>query len=335
MKKLCYFSIVIPVYNVEKYLKRCIDSIVTQEFKDYEVLLLNDQSSDNSLEMCVDYTNRYSNIKIYDLEHCGASEARNQGIENARGKYILFVDADDYLQGEMLLNLYNDICDQEPDVCYMGRHYVETDSQKRLNCIIKKEQLLENKSVSREQFFEKIVESKSGIPGSMWLIVVQRSFLGQKEIKLNSDYIWSEDSDFCYNVMDNATKIVISDCAGYVWCVDNAGSVSKGNSIKKISSRMEVYKKWYFHFKNSDMYEENVKKYVSDYLLKNYCSCLVNYTFLSNKKDRIKVRCMFEKDGIWDQAKFEQYELFYKYGLELGRIAYKYKSYLEKIKSKF
>lgn len=335
MTELCYFSIIVPVYNAEDYLDRCVESILGQTFQDYELILLNDQSSDNSLALCMGYSSKYTNIHTYDLKHCGASQARNHGIEKAKGKYIIFVDADDYIQEELLLRVYNDVSRQKPDVCYLGRHYVEVNNQKREHRLIKTDHILNSVSVSPNIYLQKIVEYSESIPGSMWLIVANREFLIEKEIRLNSDYVWSEDSDFCYNIMINADKISVSDYAGYVWCVDNAGSVSKGNDIDKIVSRMEVYKKWYFYFKNVDIYEEKVKNYVGDYLLKNYCSCLVNYAFLKNVKDRTKVKDMFVKDGIWKQTKFEQFELFYKYGLEVGRIIYKYKSYLEKIKNKF
>lgn len=326
---MCYFSIIIPVYNAEKYISRCVDSILEQKYKDYEVLLLDDQSDDGSVALCMNYSNKYINIHTHKLIHCGASQARNYGIERAKGKYIVFVDADDYLQEEMLLKIYSDICEQEPDVCYMGKHYVNLDSKKEINSIIRKEKLFDGNSVTQEKFWDRIVASKSGIPGSMWLVVVNREFLVRKEIKINPKYIWSEDSDFSYKIITNATKISICDYPGYVWCIDNVNSVSKHANAKKIISRMEVYRKWYYYF-DSNFIDETIKDYVCKYILKNYSSCLVNYSFLKEKEKGI-IKKVFDTDGLWKKYQYEEYAIFYKYGLFVGSIIYKYVNYLKRL----
>lgn len=92
------YSVIIPVYNAEKTLNRCVDSILNQKFKDYEIILVNDGSADKSLELCRAYSDKYSNIVTVDKINGGASSARNAGLEIAQGEYILFVDSDDYVQ---------------------------------------------------------------------------------------------------------------------------------------------------------------------------------------------------------------------------------------------
>lgn len=91
------FSIIVPVYNVEEFLHCCIRSILAQTFKDFELILINDGSTDNSLEICQWYSKRFSNIKLFDRKNFGVSATRNFGISKSSGDYILFVDSDDYL----------------------------------------------------------------------------------------------------------------------------------------------------------------------------------------------------------------------------------------------
>lgn len=91
-------SIIIPIYNSESTLKKCIDSILAQDFTDYELILISDGSSDNSNDIAMKYSNLFSQISFYDLTHRGVSAIRNFGIEQAKGNYITFVDADDYLE---------------------------------------------------------------------------------------------------------------------------------------------------------------------------------------------------------------------------------------------
>jgi glycosyltransferase involved in cell wall biosynthesis len=90
-------SIIIPIYNAEKYLSTCIESILSQGFEDFELLLINDGSKDNCLSICNDYAQRDSRIKVFDKPNGGVSSARNLGLDNATGEYVMFVDADDRL----------------------------------------------------------------------------------------------------------------------------------------------------------------------------------------------------------------------------------------------
>ena len=93
-------SVVIPVYNVEKYLEQCLDSVIAQSFEDIEVICVNDGSTDSSLEILKRYANNDSRIKIISQKNKGAGAARNVGIENAAGEYVYFMDSDDYLNAD-------------------------------------------------------------------------------------------------------------------------------------------------------------------------------------------------------------------------------------------
>ncbi len=116
-----FFSVIVPVYNVEKYLNRCVDSLLGQEFDDFEILLINDGSTDRSAEIAKSYTN-YKTIKFVDKkENSGLSNTRNFGMRMARGKYIAFVDSDDYVETWYLRKLNNIIVEHAyPDIVYTG-----------------------------------------------------------------------------------------------------------------------------------------------------------------------------------------------------------------------
>ena len=95
-------TVVIPVYNVEKYLKKCVDSVITQNFNDFEIILVDDGSTDNSGVLCDDYASKYEFISVIHQENKGLGGARNTGIEAANGEYILFLDSDDFLAPDCL-----------------------------------------------------------------------------------------------------------------------------------------------------------------------------------------------------------------------------------------
>nr|WP_302419305.1 glycosyltransferase [uncultured Romboutsia sp.] len=99
-------SVIVPVYNVDNYLRKCIDSLIVQTLKDIEIILVNDGSTDESIDICEEYKLKDNRIKVIHKENGGLSDARNKGIDIAKGKYISFVDSDDWINPQMLEKLY-------------------------------------------------------------------------------------------------------------------------------------------------------------------------------------------------------------------------------------
>lgn len=100
-------SVIVPVYNVEKYLNRCVDSILNQTFEDFELILVNDGSPDNCGNICDEYAQKDNRVKVIHKKNGGVSSARNAGIDTAQGEYIMFVDSDDWINENMLNDMYN------------------------------------------------------------------------------------------------------------------------------------------------------------------------------------------------------------------------------------
>ena len=109
-------SIIVPVYNVEKYINRCLDSLVNQTLKEIEIIVVNDESPDNSEEIIIEYQKKYNNIKYYKKTNGGLSDARNYGIKYASGEYIGFVDSDDYVDLSMFEKLYEKAFKENLDI---------------------------------------------------------------------------------------------------------------------------------------------------------------------------------------------------------------------------
>ena len=113
------FSIIVPIYNVERYLEQCIESVLAQDYQNYELILVDDGSPDNSIDICVKYAKQYPNIVFIRKINGGLSDARNAGIKLARGKYLMFLDSDDYWEGTSILSdLQKIITENNPDVIF-------------------------------------------------------------------------------------------------------------------------------------------------------------------------------------------------------------------------
>ena len=109
-------SVIVPVYNVESYLEKCLDSLVNQTLKDIEIIVVNDGSPDNSQEIIDNYAKKYKQIKAYVKENGGLSDARNYGIKKATGEYIIFIDSDDYVKENMLEIMYQKALNDNLDI---------------------------------------------------------------------------------------------------------------------------------------------------------------------------------------------------------------------------
>lgn len=164
------FSIIVPIYNVESYLRICIDSILLQKYQCFELLLIDDGSTDTSSEICRDYSEKYSNIKYVKKENGGVSSSRNVGLSLAKGQYIIFADSDDVLFPDALAIYYKAIIDYNPDVIKGG--YIKEYWNGKKECFIaKKLSVIYNHS-------EMIHETRSnGYEGFVWNTVYKRSLL--------------------------------------------------------------------------------------------------------------------------------------------------------------
>ena len=131
MTGLIDISVIIPVYNVEKYLSRCLESVLTQTNINIEVIAINDGSSDNSPEILTNFAKKYSSLKLFNQTNQGVSMARKKGIDNARGEYILFLDADDFLEPESLNILYKKAVETNADMVLMDYYTFDPDHQKK------------------------------------------------------------------------------------------------------------------------------------------------------------------------------------------------------------
>lgn len=123
-------TIVVPIYNVEKYLERCIDSILSQTYKNIEVILVNDGSTDNSLQLCNKYKSIDNRVIIIDKLNGGLSDARNAGIKKACGEYISFIDSDDFILPTMIEKMTMQIIKDQADICICDMEYLYDDGTK-------------------------------------------------------------------------------------------------------------------------------------------------------------------------------------------------------------
>lgn len=253
-------SVIIPMYNVEQYLETCLESILEQSYTDLEVILIDDESSDNTLDIAKLYQEIDKRIKLICLKHGGQARARNEGICIAEGEYITFIDADDYWGKDHLKNLISSL--QGCEMCIANRHINFTKKSKRM-C-----QLFEYKAehnYSEEEAKILVTGMQNNLPGATWLNTYNRNFLKRNNLCFDSQYSCAEDMDFFFSALMKAKNIKFCGGAEYYYRIDNEKSTINNMNAEKLLSRARICKKWYDICKVKIEYKvaENVVKRMS------------------------------------------------------------------------
>ena len=192
-------SVIVPVYNVEKYLERCIRSILKQTYKNNEIILVDDGSKDKSGIICDKYMKIYKNIKVFHKENGGVSSARNIGLKNSSGKYILFVDSDDYLEENMIENMIENLKTQKAQVVQCEYNEVDEDGKIIKSIHNSKLKAVENSYDIVQEFLER------NITISLWNKIFSKSVL--ENIYFDEEIHHYEDKLFILRVLLQCNKI--------------------------------------------------------------------------------------------------------------------------------
>lgn len=211
-------SIIVPVYNVEKYLSECLDSLINQTYKNIEIICINDGSTDESGKICDEYSKKYKNIFVVHKKNEGLGFARNTGMNHVKGDYVLFVDSDDYIDKDMVEKLFNSISKNKVDICRCGYKKVDNQHNILFKDVLENE-LFKGKEVKTKMLPRLIGSSpkiKDTIDMSVTRVLYNFSIIKQHHIKFPSEREFiSEDMVFNIDYTQYANGACIIDYCGY------------------------------------------------------------------------------------------------------------------------
>ena len=223
-------SIIVPVYKVEKYLNRCIDSILTQTFTEWEMILVDDGSPDRSGEICDEYALRDSRIKVLHKQNGGPSSARNLGIEHAQGKYIWFVDSDDWIEHGALHRIFNVMDNSNADVCFFCLNPI---SNSEVQIPFDFKSIVGNNVdgihyVGKQQCAKAFVEIEmSGGMGWTWNKWFKKSIIDENHIRFDTRFAIQEDHLFTLSYLLHINHVIITKYAPYNYVIAEGSLVSR------------------------------------------------------------------------------------------------------------
>ena len=238
---MCEISIVIPVYETEKYVEQCLASVIDAElFKECEVLVIDDGSQDAGAEIAERVAGKYNNIQVYHFDNGGLSEARNRGMELAKGKYIFFLDSDDFLKKDYLSRLYEQAEKTQSDIVFAGFSEVREDGTFIRQT--KRKVLQENREMDGPGFLN-LRMNYGDWHNQVWCALYRKAFLNKHCLKFDRQIKLYEDILFTSQILLYAEHVRMIPEYGYMYRFHQNSLVHGGVKKRDIEGGMEVLEK--------------------------------------------------------------------------------------------
>lgn len=286
-------SIIVPVYNVENFLQRSIDSIINQTYSNWELILINDGSTDFSLEICKKNQEKDSRIKVFTQKNQGVASARNKGLDYCKGEFVSFVDPDDYLDSNCLMENVKIMREYTPDLIVNGYREISANRSNKVITTEKKPSLIG--LLGMREFREKFEEFEKISPRPIWNKMYNINLIKKYKIKFPDQRV-GEDAIFNNEIYRILNSVLVNDKIYYNYDRTREGSLVKTYNEDRFYYDFNVvksYKKVFSYW--------NVNKSLEMSLTDRYIDCLMNEVVNINLPDSpysIKERNQRLKDLI-------------------------------------
>lgn len=308
-------SIIMPIYNAEKYLKKSIESVLNQSLKDFELILVNDGSIDNSLEIINIYAKNDNRIKVIDKRNEGVSIARNIGIKVAMGEYIAFIDADDYIKVNMFEEMINYIKNTNSDIAMCN--YIKDRLKDTVEVKLPwKDGTVLNNDQIKLQLIPSLISGKKRIDdqimGSVWRIVTKKNII--ENVKFNKDIKIAEDLLFCIELFSRCEKMVVVEECFYFYARYEETTLEKYRD-NFIEESMIFHNNLISILDNVNLLEKNKDRYLIT-RLSMYTTAISNCFRKDTPKELPKYKCLNEIINSFNNDKLiNEIELLNNIGL--------------------
>jgi|SRR5690625_3595267 len=240
-------SIIVPVYNKEKYLERSLNSLMNQSLEDIEIILIDDGSSDNSLELCKTFQKKDNRIKVIPQQNQGVSVARNTGIKHATGEYIGFTDPDDWVEKDMFLKMYKKSEETNSSVCISNYSQDTKDNTIKQELNVTKD-ILDSKDID-EQILSKLIGplkvGESTIMSTVWRLLIKRELIIDNNITFPKGIHRMQDLSFSIETLIYADQLCVVRDHLYHYKVhdDSASSIYDVNTFEELIKILPIVEK--------------------------------------------------------------------------------------------
>lgn len=293
-------SIIVPVYNAEKTISRCIESILQQEYDDFELLLIDDGSKDNSGAICDDYAKKDARIRVVHKENSGVSSSRNLALDMAMGKYLQFLDADDWITPNATRTFIEAAEGSNADLVISDFYRVV---EKRVS---QKGSIDEEGLLSREEFASQMMENPADFYyGVLWNKFYRRDIISNHNLRMDENISWCEDFMFNLEYIRHAQNFYVVRLPLYYYVRTKGSLASQGMSISKtVKMKLMVFEYYNSFYKDvlSDEEYEQKRLQVYRFLIDSADDGIVLPSLLPNTKKLGEERSQVDKKLIQDDG---------------------------------
>lgn len=295
-------SIIVPVYNAEKFLHKCIDSIIAASDETFEIILINDGSKDSSGQICDEYAKADGRITVIHQENAGVTPARRVGVSKSSGKYITFVDSDDWVEPQMYSTMLKAMDDNRADVviCDISR---DTSQGSFLMKNHIEPGLYEKEKLAQEFYLSMLFNFQDGWPGinpSLCNKVVKKELLEDVIFSIDETITYGEDALCTYPIMLNAERIFVINDVGFYHYSENIESVTNVYDTKLLEKCLRLFDGLRNQFSLRDFDDRDQ---VDGYTARISLECIRNELLL-NKKIPLKERIKLVREYVEDNRVF-------------------------------
>lgn len=309
-KRIPKVSIIVPIYNVEKYLERCLDSLINQTLKEIEIILIDDGSPDSCPIICDEYVKKDERIIVIHKKNAGLGMARNSGLEIAKGEYIAFVDSDDYVDYNYYEKLYNNAKENNSDFTLGGYKIIDEKLNiKSYNDIYLYKTVYIDDEIKENIFFNMLgISKKNNIGVSVWRAIYKREVLEKYKIKFVSEREYlSEDYIFHIDFVPKCKKISIVKGSYYNYCENNISSLTRKYRFDRFDVSKKLYEEVARRIKKIGCYEK-LKLAINNAFIVNVRASIKQEKFNPKieAKENIKKMCYDELTKKCINSGYEQ-----------------------------
>ena len=308
-------SIIIPVYNVEEYISKCILSLQDQDIlkEEYEIIIVNDGSPDNSREIVLGLMKTFNNIVFIEQENKGVSVARNVGINKAVGRYLLFIDPDDYIFKHSLARVLNEAEKYNTQVAFLGYQYLSEDNSVKASYLFSEQKEILHSGIEAYHI------SMKGItidPDRSWAILYERQYINENKLRFTPNIPYLEDGEFMARVLCLAKRCIFEGNPFYIRTVRPGSATNSGlfyspkaiNGFFNATNNLKTFKSTY---NLNTLQRYHINQPITKFTLLIVQACVQKgfYTKFKEIKKRLKTNHL-NKIEIKGCSTF-----YYKYGL--------------------
>lgn len=282
MQQNIYISFVVPVYNTGKYVNECIMSIINSDISSYEIIIVNDGSTDDSYEICSQIAKSSAKISLVNKTNGGLSSARNAGLKVAKGKYVWFVDSDDRINSSSMQLLFNTIKKIDVDIIFLNAiKFYPNGTTEYLGDDIRATKI--NNEANKKKTL-KYLASRPKFPGSACTKMFKKSFLDRKMLQFPNDRRLSEDLGFVAECIYRAESFYSFDDVLYEYRQNRSGSITSTISKNSLDGKYSFICDTISNHLNEKKYYDCYSKYILSFAAYEY-AILLWYWFLFNKQN--------------------------------------------------